>query len=138
MALGYAAGELQKVEKIENDIINAIDNEQQLDMDVLIDYAKVINSYCDALDIMENYGTEQAEYEKVITMLSLYGESHPCQMNVTIMTYLKYAGVLWKQKKFKKSCEALKTAISFLLNHLDEIDGKELDTQFLTNQISMI
>lgn len=137
-AFGLAAAELDKAEQLEQAIMSSLENGEQIDTEALTDYAKVINSYCNALDLMENYSKEQQQYEKVINLLSKYSESHPDQFNITMITYIKYATVLWKQKKFKKSSEALKMALSFLLTNMDNIDLDKIDTTLLTNQISQI
>lgn len=137
-AFGLAAAELTKAEHLEQTIMSSLENEEPIDTDVFTDYAKVINSYCNALDLMENYGKEQQQYEKVITLLSEYSKSHPDLLNITMITYIKYATVLWKQKKYKKSSEALKLALAFLLTNLDKIDLDKIDTDLLTNQISQI
>lgn len=137
-AFGLAAAELEKAEPLERAIMSSMENGELIDTDTLTDYAKVINSYCNALDLMENYGKEQRQYEKVIALLSKYSESHPDRFNITMVTYIKYATVLWKQRKFKKSCEALKQALSFLLTNIDNIDPDKIDTNLLTNQISQI
>ncbi len=137
-AFGLAASELAKAEQLEQTIMSSIDRGEEIDVEVLTDYAKVVNSYCNALDLMENYGKEQQQYEKVINLLSMCSETHPDQFNITMITYIKYASVLWKQKKYKKSSEALKLALSFLLVNMDEIDVDDIDTNLLTNQISQI
>ena len=135
-AFSYAAATHKMVIKYEALISESLDSETGLDIDLLTDYAKVINSYCDALDLMDNYPQEQMQYEKVIKLLSSYGEEHPEQFNVTITTYIKYAGVLFKQKKYKKSCEALKSAMSILVGNIDSISFNEIDINYINNQLN--
>lgn len=137
-AYGLAAAELQKAEKLEQTIRAFSDKGKTIDSEVLTDYAKVMNSYCNALDLMENYSKEQQHYEKVIELLSKYRQPNPEQFNITMITYLRYAEVLWKQKKFKKSCEALKQSLLYLLTNLDKPERDKLDTNLLTNQISQL
>lgn len=137
-AYGLAAAELQKAEKLEQTIRASSEKGKTIDSEVLTDYAKVMNSYCNALDLMENYSKEQQHYEKVIELLSKYREPNPEQFNITMITYVRYAEVLWKQRKFKKSCEALKQSLLFLLTNLDKPEMDKLDTNLLTNQISQL
>ncbi len=135
-AFSYAAAAHRMVVKYEALISESRDSEMGLDTDLLTDYAKVINSYCDALDLMDNYTQEQTQYEKVIRLLASYGEEHPKQFNITITTYIKYADVLFKQKKYKKSCEALKSAMSLLVGNLDNISFTEMDINYINNQLN--
>lgn len=137
-AFSLAAAELEKAQPLEQAIMSSLENGEQIDTEILTDYAKVINSYCNALDLMENYSKEQQQYEKVLDLLSKYSELHPDQFNITMITYIKYAAVLWKQKKFKKSSEVLKLALSFLLTNMNNIELDKIDTNLLTNQISQI
>lgn len=97
-AFNFAATELEKVQRYESEISESLASGGQVDNDIVIGYAKVINSYCDALDLMENFGKEQALYEKSLDLLSRYGSAHPEQINIKMMTIIKYAQVLWKQK----------------------------------------
>lgn len=135
-AFNYAAAALKMVVKYETLISESLDSESGVDADLLTDYAKVINSYCDALDLMDNYPQEQTQYEKVIKLLTSYGEVHPDQFNITISTYIKYADVLFKQKKYKKSCEALKSAMSILVGNMDNISFTDVDISFINNQLN--
>lgn len=137
-AFSYAADAHRMVVKYEALLSESMQSENGLDGDLLTDYAKVVNSYCDALDLMDNYPQEQAQYEKVIEMLVNYGEVHPDQFNITITTYIKYAEVLFKQKKYKKSCEALKSAMSFLVGNKDSISFTDVDITFIQNQLNNI
>lgn len=54
-AFSYAASAHRMVVKYEALISESLNSETGLDFDLLTDYAKVINSYCDALDLMDNY-----------------------------------------------------------------------------------
>lgn len=135
-AYSYAASAQRMVAKYEALISESIDFGNGLDVGLLTDYAKVINSYCDALDLMENYPLEQSQYEKVIRLLSDYGKEHPEQFSITITTYIKYADVLFKQKKYKKSCAALKAAMSILVGNKDSISFTDMDVAFINNQLA--
>ncbi len=135
-AFSYAASAHRMVVKYEALISESLNSETGLDFDLLTDYAKVINSYCDALDLMDNYTQEQTQYEKVIKLIANYGEEHPEQFNITITTYIKYADVLFKQKKYKKSCEALKSAISILVGNMNSISFTDMDINFINNQLN--
>lgn len=135
-AYSYAASAQRMVKKYETLISESIDSEKDIDASLLTDYAKVINSYCDALDLIENYPLEQSQYEKVINLLTNYGNKHPEQFNITITTYIKYAEVLFKQKKYKKSCEALKVAMSILVGNKDSISFTDIDVTFINNQLA--
>lgn len=135
-AFNYAASAQRMVAKYEALISESIDSDAGLDAGLLTDYAKVINTYCDALDLIENYPLEQSQYEKVIKLLAEYGEEHPEQFNITITTYIKYADVLFKQKKYKKSCEALKVAMSILVGNKDDISFTDVDITFINNQLA--
>lgn len=138
MTYGFAALELEKAEKLESTIKMALENGDKIDAEILTDYAKVINSYCDALDLMENYKIEQLQYEKVMSLLSKYGEKHPDQLSITMTTYIKYAEVLWSQNKYKQSCRALKVAIAFLLNNIDVLNGDDLNKDFIIKKVLMV
>ena len=135
-AFSYAATAHRMVVKYEALISESLNSETGIDTDLLTDYAKVINSYCDALDLMDNYPQEQTQYEKVIKLLTSYGEEHPEQFNIAITTYIKYADVLFKQKKYKKSCEALKSAMSILVGNMDSISFTDVDINFINNQLN--
>lgn len=135
-AYSYAASSQRMVLRYEAMIAESIGSANGLDISLLTDYAKVINSYCDALDLIENYPLEQSQYEKVIRLLSDYGKEHPEQFSITITTYIKYAEVLFKQKKYKKSCEALKVAMSILVGNKDDISFTDVDVTFITNQLA--
>jgi len=135
-AFGFAASTYKMVAKYEVLVSEALKSENGLYIDLLTDYAKVVNSYCDALDLMDNYTQEQAQYEKVIKLIANYGEEHPEQFNITITTYIKYADVLFKQKKYKKSCEALKSAMSILVGNMDSISFTDMDINFINNQLN--
>lgn len=138
LAYGFAALELEKAEKLESTIKMALENGDKIDAEILTDYAKVINSYCDALDLMENYKIEQLQYEKVMSLLSKYGEKHPDQLSITMTTYVKYAEVLWSQNKYKQACRALKVAIAFLLNNIDDLNGDDLNKDFIIKKVLMV
>ena len=135
-AFRYAATTHRMVVKYEAIISQSLESEVGLDTELLTDYAKVINSYCDALDLLDNYPQEQAQYEKVIDLLTHYGEAHPDQFSITITTYIKYANVLFKQKKYKRSCDALKAAMSLLVGNMDSISFSEIDINFIQNQLN--
>ena len=49
-AFGLAAAELDKAEQLEQAIMSSLENGEQIDTEALTDYAKVINSYCNALE----------------------------------------------------------------------------------------
>ena len=137
-AFGFAAATYKMVTRYEGLIAESLETEKGVDTDLLIDYAKVINSYCDALDLLENYPQEQAQYEKVISLLTRYGNEHPEQFSITITTFIKYADVLFRQKKYKKSCEALKSAMSVLVGNKDSITFTNADITFINNQLNKI
>lgn len=137
-AFGFAASTYKMVAKYEALVSAALESENGLDIDLLTDYAKVVNSYCDALDLMDNYTQEQAQYEKVIQLLATYGDEYPDQFNISIKTYIKYAEVLFKQKKYKKSCEALKCAMSLLVGNMEIISFTDVDITFINNQLNAI
>lgn len=135
-AFGFAASTYKMVAKYEALVSEALRSENGLDIDLLTDYAKVVNSYCDALDLIDNYTQEQVQYEKVIKLLATYGDEHPEQFNISIKTYIKYAEVLFKQKKYKKSCEALKCAMSLLVENMESISFTDMDINFINNQLN--
>lgn len=134
-AFNFAATELEKVQRYESEISESLASGGQVDNDTVIGYAKVINSYCDALDLMENFGKEQALYEKSLDLLSRYGSAHPEQINIKMMTIIKYAQVLWKQKKYKKSGEALRKAVSYMLDNLKDLSSDPIDINFIKRQL---
>lgn len=135
-ACNYAASAHRMVVKYEALIAESLASETGIDTDLLTDYAKVINNYCDALDLMDNYSQEQMQFEKVIKLLTSYGTEHPEQFNIAITTFIKYADVLFKQKKYKKSCEALKSAMSLLVGNIDCISFSDIDIDFINAQLN--
>ena len=137
-AFGFAAATYKMVTHYEGLIAESLEADKGIDIDLLIDYAKVINSYCDALDLLENYPQEQVQYEKVIGLLTRYGNEHPEQFGIMITTFIKYADVLFRQKKYRRSCEALKSAMSTLVGNKDSITFTDAEITFINNQLNKI
>lgn len=131
----FVRTECNKVFRFETLIGHSLDEGRALDLSFLIDYARAINSYCDALDLFDNYDSEREEYEKALRILSQYGDSHPEQFNIRMTTFIKYAEVLCKQGNFKESCHVLKEAISYMMNNINALTSKTIDTRFLLQQI---
>lgn len=131
----FVQTERNKVFRFESLIGQSLCEGKTLELYILIDYARAINSYCDALDLFDNYASEQVQYEKALRLLSQYGDSHPEQFNIRMTTYVKYAEVLCKQGNFKDSCRVLKEALSYMMENINDLSSHTIDTRFLTEQI---
>ena len=137
-AYGLAAVEAAKKERMEREINERMERGEDVEPELLTDYAKVANSYCNALDLLENYPKEQQQYEKVLALLTDSESDSMERINVTLATYLKYAGVLWKQNKYKKTGEALKEALGYMISNIENLDAERIDKKTLTTQIQHI
>lgn len=134
-AYHFAATELENIQRYENKIFASLDKGDCIEREMLLEYIQVLNSYCDALDLMEHFSAEQFYYSRALEMLSKYGHPTPDFVNIKTVTLAKYARLLWTLKQYKKSAEILKETIDYILDNRGYYSDDIVNIDFIKKQL---
>lgn len=134
-AYHFAATELENIQKYEKQIFSSLDKGDAISGEMLLEYIQVLNSYCDALDLMEHFSAEQFYFERALEMLENYGQASPELVNIKTVTLVKYARLLCTLKQYKKSGELLKETLQYILNNIEYYSDSEVNIEFIKKQL---